>query len=290
MTTPLSPSLLRARAAAELGRHALVEQECRTTLANDPRVHEAYELLAWSLMEQRRHDEALAVANEGLQVRADRAHLHYLAAVVLHRMEHLVAAALRAEAALALAPRAALYHVRLARILLDQGQGESAVARARQGLALAPESSFVLGEVARVLCEAGSTEEGCALAARRVRLFPDDVWALAGQVRALADARSFDALVEVAHEVMARNPNVPWVWSLYAEALDARGEYAAADAAIREAVRLHPHTRLGGVALARWLCEQQQWSRAEQAAQSVLDRDPDNPRASALLARARRRG
>lgn len=282
--------LERAAVAAEIGRHTLVERECRAALASDPCCVEAYELLAWTLMEQRRYPEALSVTHAGLAVRGDRPHLHYIASVVLHRMRQLAAARGRIEQALQLAPCIALYHMRLARILVDQGARQDAVCVAYKGLSLAPEDSFVLGEAVRVLCEAGDVEQACALAAWRVRCHPDETWALAGYARALVAAGRYGEAVAAAERVIARDPNLGWIWALYAEALDALGETSRADAAIQEALRLVPTTSMGGAALARALCERGEWERAERVARAVLCREPRHPGALEVLGRLRSRG
>ena len=105
---------------------------------------------------------------------------------------------------------------------MDQHQRAARESRsAREALRLAADDAFVMGEVALVLCETGDGEEGWQLADRRAQMEPDALWALAGLLRAQSATRRYRDAIATARAVTDRDPNLGWVWALYAEALDA---------------------------------------------------------------------
>ena len=205
--------------------------------------------------------------------------------VAVHDGDHARAAELLQQAASSLDPQrgsSALATAYLALILAREPARAAALRQTLGDRALSPELTSL---DAAVEVFSGDAETALGIAAEGVRRFPDDAQLrlLAGQLMLLLDHR--DDLKALADETITRLPDQPEGWELRGRWLaDVQGDYRAAIAAFREAVRRGPggEDSLNELGLAYAALNENR--RAEEALREAIAKDARGTAARANLA------
>jgi tetratricopeptide (TPR) repeat protein len=240
-----SPQLQRALVLHQQGRHEMAAQELRKLLATTPENAFALALLAISLIELERRDEAETAAREAIGKEPDLAFAHYALARVLADRNRFPEAARVIEEALRLDPGEADYHGMHAFIELQQEHWQAALDAAETGLQMdpehvncnnlramalvklgrksearntidttlsrEPENSFTHANKGWTLLEQGRRKEALKHFQESLRLEPGNEWARAGLVEALKAGNPIYAVVLKYFLWMQRLPsNLRW--------------------------------------------------------------------------------
>lgn len=205
---PIGPDDYVARAGHLLShRPELAEVESRKGLGLDPNHARAHKLLAISLNNQGRYQEALASADEAVALAAEEFDAHRIRALVLCNLRRLDEAQRAIEEALRLAPEAAANYDIACRIALTRGDWGEVVSLAEAGLRLDPAEPECTWMRVWALRARGELPQALAAARQALALLPtsSDVHFVFAQT--LLDLGEFDAAAEHFAESLRLNPN-----------------------------------------------------------------------------------
>jgi superkiller protein 3 len=267
----------RARAALEIGRHALAEREARAALALVPQDLDALLYLARALLGQERLRDALPIAREAVAVAPADGYPRYLLGYTLQLLGEKAEAVAALGDAVAASPYAPRFHARLAIVRLDVGDRAGALESIETALALDPDDDPVLlDEAARVLGQLAQTERAEVLARRALVLRPDCAtshWRLAWVLG--LRGRSLEACA-AARAAIAIDPN-DWVaWDQLGFSAFEAGRLDEAEQALREALRLRPGLSSAVRNLVNLYWRRGQHSRAERLCEEALALHPED--------------
>ena len=227
-------------------RHSLaaVEQSLREALRADPADVTARLGLCDRLIEQRRSDDALPIAREGLQQPALSAESASALGAVLRRLGDLAAAERAYRGAIAREPGRADYHAALSYVLSAQAKSGEALAVARAAWELAPANAEIATDYASLLRQQGQVAEAETVLEAAVAAVPDcaSANALLGLVRAQQgkNEQAFDA----ARRAVELEPRQSRYFVQLANLLRERGQLAEAEQALRAAINADPEYRV----------------------------------------------
>lgn len=257
-------------------RLATAEESLCEALRADPADAAARLSLCDRLIEQRRFDEALPIASEGLQQVALTAENASALGAVLRRLGDLVSAEHAYRVATQLQPGSADYQAALSRALSGQSKWGDALAVARIAWELAPASGEIAADYARLLRQHGEVAEAERVLEAAVAAAPScaSANALLGQVRAQL-GKNEEALEAVRRAVELEPRHAPYLIQL-ANMLRERGQLAEAEQALRTAVNADPSYPEGYATLTRLLIEQGRRGEAVPAAKRAAELDPRN--------------
>ncbi len=177
----MSAHLERAQLLLAQSRAGDAERESMLALAARPDDPQALALLALSRIEQDKRPEALEAAREAVGLAPDVSYLHYVHALVLHRMDREAEAFRAAQEALRLDPSDADNFSLLASIELARRAWPAALAAAENALALNPEHVGATNLRAMALVRLGRKEEAMATVDFALHRAPEDAFSHANQ-------------------------------------------------------------------------------------------------------------
>lgn len=177
----MSAHLERAQLLLAQSRAGDAERESMLALAAQPDDPQALALLALSRIEQDKRPQALEAAREAVGLAPDVPYLHYVHALVLHRMEREEEAFRAVQEALRLDPADADSFSLLASIELARRDWPAALAAAEQGLALNPEHVGASNLRAMALVRLGRKDEAMATVDFALHRAPEDAFSHANQ-------------------------------------------------------------------------------------------------------------
>ena len=177
----MSAHLARAQLLLAQSRPADAEREAMLALAAQPDDTAALALLALSRSEQRKGPEALAAAESAIGLAPDSAHLHYVHALTLHRLDRDADARRAVGEALRLDPEDSNNFSLLASIELALRNWPAALEAAEQALALDPEHVNAANLRAMALVRLGRKEEAMATVDFALHRAPENAFSHANQ-------------------------------------------------------------------------------------------------------------
>jgi tetratricopeptide (TPR) repeat protein len=177
----MSAHLARAQLLLAQARAADAERETMLALAEEPQNAPALALLALSRIEQDKRGPALDAAREAVGLGPDNPYLHYVHALVLHRMDRDEEAFRAAQEALRLDPADADHFSLLASIELSRRRWPAALEAAEQALNLNPEHVGASNLRAMALVRLGRKEEAMQTVEFALHRAPEDPFSHANQ-------------------------------------------------------------------------------------------------------------
>ncbi len=177
----MSAHLERAQLLLAQSRAGDAERESMLALALRPDDPQALALLALSRIEQDKRPQALEAAREAVGLAPDLPYLHYVHALVLHRMDREEEAFRAVQESLRLDPSDGDNFSLLASIELARRDWPAALAAAEQALALNPEHVGAANLRAMALVRLGRKTEAMATVDFALHRAPEDAFSHANQ-------------------------------------------------------------------------------------------------------------
>src|SRR5688572_2340704 len=177
----MSAHLERAQLLLAQSRPADAERESMLALSAQPDNPQALALLALSRIEQDKREPALEAVREAVGLAPDVSYLHYVHALVLHRMDREEEAFRAVQEALRLDPHDADNFSLLASIELGRRRWPAALEAAEQALALNPEHVGATNLRAMALVRLGRKAEAMTTVDYALHRAPDDAFSHANQ-------------------------------------------------------------------------------------------------------------
>jgi len=218
----MSAHLERAQLLLAQARPAEAEREATLALSTRPDDTQALSLLALSRIEQDKHEGALEAAREAVGLAPDAAYLHYVHAVVLHRMDRTEEAFRAGQEALRLDPADADAFALLASIELARRNWSGALHAAEQALALNPEHVAATNLRAMALVRLGRKAEAMTTVDYALQRAPDDAFSHANQGWNCLHQNDPRRAQEHFREALRLQPNLEYARDGMLEALKAR--------------------------------------------------------------------
>ena len=144
------------------GRLADAERLCRQVLAIDARHADSLNLLGVIAYQVGRHEMAVELISQAIQIRDDVALYHYNLGIALKDQGKLADAVLRYERAFAIKPNFPEALLNLGLILYEQSKLDEAVVRYKQALAIKPNFPEALSNLGHALYDQGNLDEAGA--------------------------------------------------------------------------------------------------------------------------------
>lgn len=177
----MSVQLARAQLLLQQSRPVDAERELRLGLAHDPRSPELLALLALSLVEQDRAQEAVTAANDAVGLAPDTAYFHYIRGIVLQRLERYAEALLAARETVRLDPSSEDGFSLLASVHLSLREWNPALEAAESALALNPEHVHSANLRSVALVNLGRKSEAAETMDFALKRAPEDGFSHANQ-------------------------------------------------------------------------------------------------------------
>jgi Flp pilus assembly protein TadD len=172
----MNPNLQRGRVLMDQGRHELAVAEFRQALAQLPDDSDVHANLALALMRVDRWQEAVDSATTAVEKDPDNPLAYWAVAIVALERNLLKEAEDAVRVLIQIDPDMAIGHGLLARVLLERRRPKEALEAADAGLALDPKDDMSLTFRARALMELGREDEAKSVAATLLNDDPDDPW------------------------------------------------------------------------------------------------------------------
>ncbi|MEM6785356.1 MAG: tetratricopeptide repeat protein [Bacteroidota bacterium] len=219
-----APTSARARALhlVRQGRADLAEPELRRALADTPDDAYLHALLALTLSDLERPQEALPEAERAVGLAPDWAFCHYAHAEALLQLDRPKPAAKAAREALRLDPDDVAAKTTLARALLVQHKLDEALALTDEALALDPGDTNALNVRAMILVRMGRREDAAFLLDGALSQAPNNAVSHANQGWTLLHQNRPREAMEAFREALRLDPDNEWARSGIVEAMKAR--------------------------------------------------------------------
>ena len=218
----MSAHLERAQLLLAQSRPADAEREAMLAVSAQPENARALALLAISRVEQDKHEAALAAASDAVGLAPDDPYLHYVHALVHHRMEHAEESFRAVQEALRLDPADADAFTLLASIELARRKWPAALAAAEQALALNPEHVGAANLRSIALIQLGRKAEAMQSVDYALHRAPDDPFSHSNQGWNCLHQNDPRRAQEHFREALRLDPNLDHAREGMLEALKAR--------------------------------------------------------------------
>ncbi len=218
----MSAHLERAHLLLAQSRAADAEREALLALSAQPDNPQALALLALSRIEQDKRDLALDAARDAVGLAPDVPYLHYVHALVLHRMDREEESFRAIHEALRLDPSDADHFSLLAAIELARRRWPAALKAAEQALALNPEHVGASNLRAMALVRLGRKAEAMASVDYALHRAPEDAFSHANQGWNCLHRNDPKAAQEHFREALRLQPDLEYAREGMLEALKAR--------------------------------------------------------------------
>jgi len=240
-----------------------------------PNLVDTYNLLAISLMQQSRHQEALTVLESALERDPGSAgtHLNFGNALTnLRRHEEAIACF---ERAVELQPDLSQAHNNLGHALKELKRFDKAIESYEQALRIAPEDFEVHNNLGTVLVASGRRGEGIASYRSALAVNPNYAPALNNLGVALDELHCHEEAVECFQKALAQDPGYAEAHSNLGFALHEQGKLDEAAACFQSAISLKPDYAEAHAGLGMIFRTQQRLDEAIACLQKALQIKPD---------------
>jgi tetratricopeptide (TPR) repeat protein len=234
------------------GEYSQGEQECRAALLIDPQNADVYTLLSVELGMQKRLDEAIDVARQGIRVD----------------------------------PNNEAVRIWLAAVLANKGDWDGAIAECRELLRIDPENDRGHAILGVALGKKGDADGGIAEMREALRLNPNNEEAHFNMGVALRTKGDTDGEIREYREALRLNPNNAEAHDSLGLALGNKGDRDAEIAEEREALRLNPRDDIAHHNLAVAFSTKGNWDAVITQEREALRWNPDLAQAHFLLGMA----
>jgi len=170
----MSQHLQRAQLLFDTERYELSVQELLLAIAEEPESSVAHSLLAHSLTQLGRSNDALRSAEEGLRLDPSSPFGHYVYSVVLSALDRQTDSKRAIQEAIRLSPDRAGYQGCLGAIFLETQDPSQALAAANAGLAIEATNHLCLHVRIAALLQLGRTQTAVEVAQYALSLDPND--------------------------------------------------------------------------------------------------------------------
>jgi tetratricopeptide (TPR) repeat protein len=177
----MSANFERALLLFEQERFPMAEKLLRDMLREESSQAQAQALLAFTLVRQKKYDEAQQVAEQAIAIAPDLPFAHFAQADVLYHRDRLKAAEVAISEAIRLDPANESFYSLKAGILADQQRWQEGLIAAETGLALAPEHLGCNNLRSLCLKQLNRLEEAALSIAATIHTHPEDAFGHANQ-------------------------------------------------------------------------------------------------------------
>jgi tetratricopeptide (TPR) repeat protein len=216
-----SPRLDRALLLHEQGRNELAEKELRAHLVDDPGDGFAHAVLALTLVDMERYDDAEAAAGQAIANEPQLAFAHHAMAVVLSERRRLVDAERAIREAIRLAPTSADSHAVLSSIEYGHRRWQAALDAAEKGLEFDPEHVGCSNLRAMALVNLGRASEAGTTIDRTLSRSPESALSHANMGWTLLEQGQRKLAMEHFRESLRLDPMNQWAKAGLVEAMKA---------------------------------------------------------------------
>jgi tetratricopeptide (TPR) repeat protein len=215
----------RGRILLSQSRYDQAEKELRLAIASDPDRPLPYSLLAMALSKQKKHRDAISIAQHGVHLSPDWAFTHYVLASVLDDVDRLDDALRSIHEAIRLDPEDADFYAMLASIHFQKRNWEEALKAAQDGLAIDPENVDAINLHAMALNKLGRQNEAGAAIDSALSKEPENASSHANQGWTWLQRNEPEKAMESFKEALRINPHLEWAREGILEALKAKNAF-----------------------------------------------------------------
>lgn len=218
----MSEHFQRAMLLAAQDRHQQALEEFQLELAHDPQNPVVHPLMALSLVDLERFDEAEDQARQGVHLKPDRAFAHYALARVLFARRRYAESRGALDEAIQLDPEEADYHALSSNLHFAASRWTEALAAAQQGLSIDPEHEGCTNLRAMSLVKLGRRAEAGQTIDAALARNPDNATTHANMGWTLLEQGQPRQALEHFREALRLEPDSEWARHGIVEALKAR--------------------------------------------------------------------
>lgn len=218
----MSPTISQAIFLAERGRFKEAEQLLRQELAAEPENSYAHSLLALTLHDLNRHDEALLEAREAIRLTPTSSYAHFAHARILLNTNQLDRAMGAIREATLLNPRDSRYYEVMSLIHMRKRDWEAALKATEDGLQIDPQDVGCLNLRAMVLVQLGRKIEASHMLDAALARNPENATTHATKGWALLHSGEAHQAMTHFREALRLQPNSTWARDGIIEAMKAR--------------------------------------------------------------------